>query len=241
MAKTVLNKVLDISSYQGILSADAVKKIKDSGVGVIIRMGYTGYGSLAPAEDTCFSENYKSLHNAGVNVGTYYFTLAYNYEMADKEIAFILNALKNRPTEYPFYLDCEGQTNSAAWTNLSGTKRAEIAAYILQKIQDAGYYVGIYSSKSGFSSKWLDMSKLTAFDKWVAQYNVTCTWNGVYGMWQYSSKEKASKYGITKSQYVDINNQYYDFPSIIKSRGLNGYAERKSVVCPKCGEKIYLD
>lgn len=244
MAKEVINKVLDLSVHQGILSDDAVAKIKASGVWVILRIGYTGYGSLAPAPDTVFEQNYKKLYDAGVKLGAYYFTIAYNKVMADKEIAFILKTLDGKRFELPFYLDVEGQTNSAAWTNLSGDTRADLSAYICTAVQTAGYYVGIYSSKHGFTSKWLNMNKLTAFDKWVAQYNITCNYTGQYGMWQYSSKESASKYGITKGSYVDISNAYYDFPAIIKSKGLNHINDsetienKKYVTCTNCGARI---
>lgn len=239
MAKEVINKVLDISVHQGFLSDDAVAKIKSSGYWVIMRIGYTGYGSLAPAPDTVFEANYKKLHEAGVQCGAYYFTLAFNDVIADKEIEYIKKTLSGKKFELPFYLDIEGQTNSAPWTNLSGTERARLSNKICTAIEREGYYVGIYSSKHGFTSKWLDMSQLTHFDKWVAQYNIVCTYTGsAYGLWQYSSKESASKYGITKGSYVDISNAYYDFPSIIKGKGLNGYAGVKTIKCPHCGSII---
>lgn len=238
MAKEVVNKVLDISVHQGELSDDAVKLIKNSGYWVILRIGYTGYESLKPAKDLVFEKNYKKLHDAGVPCGAYYFTLAFNQTIADLEIAFIKETLKDRKFELPFYLDVEGQKNSYPWTNLSGTDRAKYTRYICQAIQDTGFYVGIYSSKHGFTSSWLDMAQLTAFDKWVAQYYITCTYTGQYGMWQYSSKESASKYGITKGQYVDISDAYYDFPTIIKSKGLNNYNKVTYVTCPNCGTKV---
>lgn len=234
----VINKVLDLSVFQGELSDNAVKLIKSSGYWVILRIGYTGYGSLAPAIDTVFESNYKKLHDAGVPCGAYYFTLAFNETIANKEIDFIKKELANKKFELPFYLDVEGQKNSKPWTALSGKERAMFVNKICTAIQNEGYYVGIYSSKNGFTSSWLDMSLLTAFDKWIAQYNIACTWNGTYGLWQYSSKENASKYGITKSQYCDISNAYYDFPAIIKSKGLNNYNKVKYIICPNCGEKI---
>lgn len=238
MAKEVINKVLDISVHQGLLSDEAVKKIKENNLWVVLRIGYTGYESLKPAKDTVFEQNYKKLHDANVPCGAYYFTIAYNKAMADLEIQFILDTLKGKRFELPFYLDVEGQKNSIPWTNLSGDARAELSDYICSSVEKNGYYAGIYSSKHGFTSSWLNMSKLTHFDKWVAQYYVTCTYNGQYGMWQYSSKESASKYGITKGTYVDINNAYYDFPTIIKRKGLNNYVDVKYITCPNCGQQI---
>lgn len=238
MAKEIVNKVLDISTHQGLLTDTAVQKIKEAGMWVVLRIGYTGYESLKPAIDTVFEANYKKLHDAGVPCGAYYFTIAFNQTIAEAEAKFIVDTLRGKKFELPFYLDVEGQTASIPWTNLDGGTRAKMVRYICSYVESAGYYVGIYSSKSGFTSKWLDMSLLEHFDKWVAQYNIICTYNGTYGMWQYSSKESASKYGITKSAYVDINNAYYDFPTIIKTKGLNNYKNSRFITCPKCGELI---
>jgi GH25 family lysozyme M1 (1,4-beta-N-acetylmuramidase) len=243
--RTVVKKVLDLSVHNGALTDAACETIKAKGMGVILRIGYTGYGSLAPAKDTVFENNIAKLKKAGVPVGAYYFTIAFNKAMADKEISFIKSILKEYKWELPFYLDVEGQKNSKPWTNLSGSDRASFSAYILQAIEDSGYYVGIYSSKHGFTSSWLDMTKLTSFDKWVAQYNSKCTYTGSYNMWQYSSKEKAKQYGLTKGTYVDINNAYVDFESIIKKKGLNGWGETSEdeniILCPNCGCKIHLE
>lgn len=245
--RKIVKKILDLSTHNGKLTDEACQTIKAKNMGVILRIGYTGYESLNPAKDVVFEDNIIKLKKAGVPVGAYYFTIAFNKLMADKEINFIKSVLTRFKWELPFYLDVEGQKNSKPWTNLSGADRAAYSAYILQAIEDAGYYVGIYSSKHGFTSKWLDMTKLTPFDKWVAQYNSTCTYKGSYNMWQYSSKEKAATYGLTKGTHVDINNAYIDFESIIKKKGLNGYSEASEVEdmnvieCPNCGCKIHLE
>lgn len=240
MAKKVVNKVLDISKFQGVLSNAAVAKIKASGVGVILRLGFTGYGKPeTPTMDSCFEANYKALHDAGVPCGAYYFTLCYNDEITNKEIKFLEDKLANKVFEYPIYLDVEPQTNSAGWTNCSSVVRTNNVVRICEALERQKYYVGIYASKSWFGTKLIE-SYISAYDKWVAQYNPICTYKGKYNMWQYSSKENASKYGITASAYVDISNAYIDFPKVITDAGLNNYAGRKSIVCPKCGEKIYI-
>ncbi len=241
--RKIVKKILDLSTHNGKLTDEACQTIKAKNMGVILRIGYTGYESLNPAKDAVFEDNIVKLKKAGVPVGAYYFTIAFNKLMADKEINFIKSVLTRFKWELPFYLDVEGQKNSKPWTNLSGADRAAHSAYILQAIEDAGYYVGIYSSKHGFTSKWLDMSKLTSFDKWVAQYYYKCTYSGTFNMWQYSSKEKASEYKLTKGTYVDINNAYVDFETIIKRKGLNGFSneapeEENVIVCPNCGHKI---
>lgn len=237
MAK-IIQKVLDISSFQGVLTDDAVAKIKAQNMGVIIRLGFTGYGSEQPSLDSCFEKNYEKLHGAGVPCGAYYFTLAYNDKITNLEIAFIKNQLANRLFEFPIYLDVEAQTNSAGWTRCTPQTRSKNVARICKALQDDKYYVGIYASKSWFGSQLIE-SEIAPYDKWVAQYNIVCTYGGKYNMWQYSSSEKASKYGITKTASVDISNAYLNFPEIIERNELNNYDGRKYIVCPHCGKRIY--
>lgn len=239
MAKTIIKKILDISSFQGELSDVAVAKIKAAGVGVILRLGYTGYESNKPALDNVFDVNFTKLKAAGVPVGVYYFTIAYNNAMANNEAQFILSHLEGKTLELPVCIDVESQARSDGWTALNGQARASLVKYICTQLQNHGYYVSIYASKSWLTdSRLLDASQLTAFDKWVAQYNITCTYSGNYGLWQYSSKESASKYGITKTSYVDISNAYYDYEAIIKSKGLNNYGSANIVTCPYCSAKF---
>ena len=232
-------KVLDISSFQGNLTADAVKKIKAQNMGVILRIGFTGYGSENPTMDANFEANYKALHDAGVPCGAYYFTLCYKEDILIKEINFLKNNLANKLFELPIYLDVEPQTGSYGWTSCSAITRSNNVARICRELQNAGYYMGIYASKSWFGAQLIE-GVIKDFDKWVAQYNSKCTYNGKYLMWQYSSKEKASKYGITRTSVVDISNAYCDFPAVIKKARLNGYKNMRCIKCPKCGEEIYI-
>jgi LysM repeat protein len=91
-------------------------------------------------------------------------------------------------------------------------------------VEKAGYYVGIYASKSFFSS-YLDESKLTNYDKWVAQWSNTCTYSGSYGMWQFGGETNTIRSNKVCGQVVDQDYALYDFPTIIKGKGLNGYSK----------------
>jgi len=243
-----LGKVLDISYAQGFLTQEAVNKIKEQGIlGVILRIGFTGYGKAVPTIDKCFEHNYKLLHDNGINCGAYYFTLAYNEKIANDEIEFLKKELAKKVFEYPIYIDVENiypkdpTVHSNSWNACNASTRTSNVYKICKALEDDGYYVGIYASKGYFGSKLLE-SPLREFDKWIAQYNLVCTYKGSYGMWQRTSSGKASLYGIyTKEDRVDVSEAYYDFPSIITSKGLNNYTSRKFVVCPKCGERIYID
>ena len=59
---------------------------------------------------------------------------------------------------------------------------------------------------------------------WVAQWNSKCTYNGTYGLWQYSSSGSVA--GIAGR--VDMDISYVDYPSIIKKGGFNGFGKGTS-------------
>jgi len=232
-----LGKVLDIASPQGLLTSEAVTKIKQQGIlGVILRIGYTGYGSEMPTMDKVFEHNYKLLHDAGINCGAYYFTLAYNDTILKREINWLEEQLGKKQFELPIYIDVEAQAGSKGWTNCSAAVRTANVAKLCEALEYQKYYVGIYASKSWFGSKLLE-SQLVAYDKWIAQYYIKCTYGGVYHMWQKTSSGYAPTYGIhTSSNKIDISECYYDFPKIIKNNGLNNTNKQLEVTCPFTGK-----
>ena len=88
-----------------------------------------------------------------------------------------------------------------------------------ETLEAKGYYVGIYASDiSGFKDK-MNIGELNAYDKWVARYGSKPSYVTSYGMWQSSSSGKINGY----SGNLDTDIAYKDYPSIMKSQGLNGY------------------
>ena len=77
----------------------------------------------------------------------------------------------------------------------------------------------IYASDiSGFQER-LDLSRLTAYDKWVARYGSKPQYVKSFGIWQYSDSGKVAGIGPE----VDLDESYMDYPAIIKGKGLNGF------------------
>lgn len=209
----MVKKIIDVSFYQGDID---FSKVKNSGIdGAIIRCGYTGYGTLQQNVDVKFEEYYKGFKAVGMPVGVYYYSSANTVELAKKEANFVLNLIKNKQLEYPVYFDTENEERQRP---LSRQALTDITKAFCEIIEGAGYYVGIYASTSWFNDE-LDCAQLTAYDKWVAQYNTECTFNGDYGMWQYTSSGRVD--GINGN--VDIDHCYYDYPTIIKNTKLNGW------------------
>ena len=94
-----------------------------------------------------------------------------------------------------------------------------IAKAFLETVEKAGYFVGIYSSKSHLESCFTEELR-TRYAVWVAHYGVEkTTYHGQYGIWQKSSTGKVS--GIRGN--VDMNECYTDYPAAIRKKGLNGF------------------
>ena len=83
--------IIDISEYQTKVDASRI-----NADGVILRIGFTGYGSLKPALDKKFEEFYKAYHDAGVPIGVYYLSQATNEAMVTKETDWVLFKIKNK-------------------------------------------------------------------------------------------------------------------------------------------------
>ena len=117
------------------------------------------------------------------------------------------------------YIDLE-TTNT--WDKTGAT---DACIGFCQTMEQAGYYCGIYASDIyGFADR-LDISRLAAFDKWVARYGSKPQYVRTYGVWQKSDEGRVP--GI--SEKVDLDESYMDYPSIIKDKGLNGFSSPEPV------------
>jgi GH25 family lysozyme M1 (1,4-beta-N-acetylmuramidase) len=87
-------------------------------------------------------------------------------------------------------------------------------------LEKAGYWAGLYMSRSPFTS-YIDDSIRNRYALWLAEYNSKLNYSGSYGMWQNSSGGAVD--GI--SGRVDTDYCYIDYPAQIKSAGLNGYTK----------------
>lgn len=193
---------IDVSYYQGNID---FKKVKNSGINfVIIRIGYTGYGTgKKQATDKKFQTYYTDAKAAGIPVGGYFFGRGVSSEEGKKEAEYVLSLIKGKTFEYPIFYDTED-----TYYQSKASKKANTDAVIAfcDTIKAAGYKTGVYASKSWFSDH-LEDNRLVNYDHWVAQYNTKVTYTGKYTMWQYSSKGSVS--GIAGN--VDLDYCYVDY------------------------------
>ena len=193
---------IDVSKHNGTIDWAAVK---NSGVSyVIIRCGYRGSTTGALIEDPKFKSNINGAQAAGLKVGIYFFTQAINEAEAVEEASMVLQLMKPYAISYPVYLDVESSGGRA--DGISKDTRTAVCKAFCATIANSGYTSGIYANKTWLNEK-INTAALGGYKIWLAQYAAAPTYNGVYHMWQYSSKGSVS--GI--SGRVDMNLSYLGY------------------------------
>lgn len=198
---------IDVSKHQGTINWQSVAS-DDSVQFAIIR---AGYGRESNQIDAQFENNYQGCKDNGIPCGAYWYSYADDADAAKKEATQCLAALDGKSFEYPIAYDMEESDTLA--------DADAIAEAFCSALEDAGYYVVIYSYKSALE-ECFSSSTFDKYDTWVAHIGVDeTTYKGSYGLWQYSWTGSVS--GIDAD--VDLDKAYKDYPTIMKKNGLNGY------------------
>ncbi len=198
---------IDVSEWQGRIDWNQVKTDF-----VILR---AGYGRLASQVDKCFEVNYSGCKSSGIPCGAYWFSYAVTPDEAIQEAKACIEVIRGKQFEYPIYYDVE----ESRILNLGQSAVSAIIRAFLGELEKAGYFAGLYMSVDDLVV-YTDERIRERYALWIADYDVESPdYNGSYGMWQKSSTGRID--GIQGN--VDLNEAYPDYPSIIKSKGLNGW------------------
>lgn len=201
---------IDVSKWQGKIDW---KKVKADGVQFAILRA--GYGRELSQKDVTFEDNYKGCKANGIPCGIYWYSYATSPEDAVKEAKTCLEAIKGKQFEFPIYFDLEEKKQF----DLGKEACTAIVKAFLETVEKAGYWVGLYMSKS-YLETYITEDVRNRYAVWVAHYGVSkTTYKGQFGMWQKSSTGKVK--GISGD--VDLNECYIDYPAEIKKAGLNGF------------------
>lgn len=182
-----------------------------------------GYGRYASQKDEYFEDNYEGAKAAGIPVGAYWYSYATTEADAVQEAQACLECIRNKTFEYPIYFDFEEDSQ----LRLGRAKLSAIIKAFCDTLEKAGYFVGVYSMKSALESHLTDEVR-SAYTIWCAHINVNHTSYTGHDMWQYSWT--GSIPGIKGD--VDLDECYRDFPTIIKSAGLNGFEKPEMPYTP---------
>ena len=201
-----LSNGIDLSCHNG--SIDWTKVKADF---VILR---AGYGKETNQVDSRFEEYYSNAKAHGIPVGAYWYSYAMSIEDAIQEADVFLTTIKGKQFEYPVFYDVE-ESNQF---ELGKEKLSAIIRAFLERVEAAGYFVGLYGSASSLTTHTADDIK-RKYAIWLAHWTESTNYSGAYGIWQHSCKGKVD--GISGD--VDLDKCYVDYPERIKTKGLNGF------------------
>lgn len=209
-------KIIDVSTFQGKVQKIDWQKVKASGVqGAMIRAGY-GQGTL----DVDFKYNISECNRLGIPCGVYWMSYPNNAQDAVREANYCLEAVKPYKLELPIAYDFEYASEEGH--SFTKDQRTSFAYAFCCTIQAAGYYAMVYTNLDYLNYKLGDVSP---FDLWLAAYDKgkppanpprNC------GIWQWGYSSIPGVYGD-----CDTNECYNNYPSIIRSAGLNRLAEQE--------------
>lgn len=208
---------LDLSVHNGNVNFGNVAKDNDF---VILR---AGYGSADSQKDGRFEEYYKQAKANGLKVGAYLYSYALNTSQALDEAKQFCKWLKGKTFELPVYIDME---DADQYKQKNGMPSNAILSAICETFCDymetQGYYTGIYASESWLKNQLARVVNKNKFDLWCANWGTNngtlqSDKSGTYKLHQFTSMYKLD------GKRFDRNVCYFDYASLIKDRGFNGY------------------
>ena len=221
----VLAKGIDVSRWNHQIDAASGEylpldwsAIKAQGVDFVILKA----GSTKSGIEPTFLMDYEGARAAGLEVGAYFYTYSTTVSGITRDAEMLLLWLEGKQFEYPIYLDLED-------SSLAGLGKNHLSAMceaFLCKLQQNGYYAGLYTNHTWLTTILDTPRMVTLFDLWYARYPLTekPVWNEEkygkqLGMWQYT--ESGVLEGIEGC--FDLNYSYKDYAEIMKKWGLNGF------------------
>ena len=194
------------------------KAIKAQGIDFVILKA----GSTKSGIEPTFEMDYAGARAAGLEIGAYFYTYSTTVSGISKDADMLLLWLEGKKFEYPIYLDLE----DPSLVSLGKNHLSAMCESFLCKLQQNGYYAGLYTNHTWLTTILDTARMVTLFDLWYARYPGTSvpTWNEEkygkqLGMWQYT--ESGSIQGIEGS--FDFNYCYKYYGALMKKWGLNGF------------------
>jgi len=175
---------VDVSRYQEEIDWE---KVAADGIDfAMIRLGFRGYAVSSLNTDAWYERNYDSASAAGLRVGVYFFSQAVSEEEALEEAEFVLEQLGDRAPEWVVF-DWETVDSPSARTNSVEVRTlCRCAQVFCRRIAQTGLTPMIYFNKHDGYLRY-DLSVLTEYDFWYAEYAEAPDFGYDFLMWQYTS------------------------------------------------------
>lgn len=192
---------IDVARYQGDIDW---QKVAASGVEfVLIRVGGRFAESGELYDDAKFEEYLTGAQAAGLKTGVYFYSQAINPVEAVEEALYTIGKLGGRTLEYPVIFDWEIYSKTARSYGVDKDTLTDCAIAFCDTVAQAGYTPMIYMGlEVGYTR--LDLSRLTGYDFWFAQYNSRNQPDMYYNyrIWQYT--DSGSVPGIEGKVDMDL-------------------------------------
>lgn len=207
-----MKKIIDVSQWQGRISSANWDEIKKSVDGVIIRLGYRGYGNGALKLDTEFTNNLNACKLRGIPYGFYFFTQAIDAAEAQEEVAMICKVADIKAAELGVWCDSETSNNGAGrGDKLTREQRTVANKAFIDCVNARGGHGGLYCNYYWLRDN-LNADVFKQYPFWLACYMSKPLYSGdnLY-LWQFTSLNGFNLGGFGKS--LDCNWQYKGFGS----------------------------
>lgn len=198
-----IRKGVDVSYHQGTIDW---RRVKAAGYEfAFLRVGYRGYGQEGTINvDSEFATNLQNAQAAGLDVGVYFFSQAVNETEALEEAEFVKQQLSGVNLQLPVVYDPELIRGAVSRTDdVTGEQFTKNTIAFCEAMRQAGYEPMIYSNMI-WEGLLFDMSRLTGYPFWYADYEPVPQTPYDFSFWQYSEKGKVD--GI--NGIVDLNVQF---------------------------------
>ena len=209
---------LDLSKHNGDLNFTAIKNAANNFV--ILR---AGYGNSVSQKDTKFEEYYKSAKTAGLKVGAYWYSYALTPSEAIIEAKCFYEVIEGKQFEYPVYFDIENRDHHKGASNAELVKMCQ---NFCDFMESKGYLAGVYANTDWFTNYISGLPK-GKYNEWEANYGLNDgTLQDVKLVRNPRIHQFTSNYELNNKKF-DRNVSYFDFETVIKERGLNGFSKNR--------------
>lgn len=192
---------IDVSRYQGAIDFE---RVKAAGVDFVLLRSSIGDGAdITTGEDIRFAVNFREAKKAGLMVGAYHYLLGEDVEDALAEARFFVKTIAPYDLDFPAVLDFEDPWQQNYLTN---DERTAMALGFMREVEKAGYYPMLYTN-TNWAENYLDMNKLSKYELWLAEWHPKPSYNGKFGIWQYTAYGGVS--GIEGDVDLDICTKNY--------------------------------
>ena len=212
-----MKKIIDVSEWQGRISSANWDEIKKSVDGVIIRLGYRGYGTGQMKLDSEFTHNLNACKSKQIPYGFYFFSQAINAKEAQEEVNMICQYADIKAAELGVWCDSEMSNNGQGRADDIGKAERTVACKeFIEAVNLIGGHGGLYCGAYWLRDN-LIADQFKDYPFWCACYLNNCLYSGynLY-LWQCSSTNAFNIKGFGKS--LDCSYQYKGFGQATKPK-----------------------